>query len=274
MAKTKVSEYDSSASGNTDINGININEGCPPSTINNSIRELMAQLKNMITGADGDSMVVGSNLTVNGTTTLTGNATAPTQTSTDNSTKVATTAYVQSKVGTLGTMSSQNANAVAITGGTISGITDLTVADGGTGVSTIAANAVVLGNGTSAVQTVAPGTSGNVLTSDGTTWLSTAVAETGIGNGQTWQAVTRAFNTNYTNSTGKPIMLAGKFTRNGVSSAGADLIIDGVQVPLAYNTNSGGGNIVAGSLIIPTGAVYQLKLTSEALNSYSIYELR
>ena len=90
MAKTKISEYDSSASGNTDINGININEGCPPSTINNSIRELMSQLKNMITGADGDSMVVGSNLTVNGTTTLTGNATAPTQTSTDNSTKVAT----------------------------------------------------------------------------------------------------------------------------------------------------------------------------------------
>jgi len=40
----------------------------------------------------------------------------------------------------LGTMSSQNANAVAITGGSISGITDLAVADGGTGAST-AANA-------------------------------------------------------------------------------------------------------------------------------------
>lgn len=36
----------------------------------------------------------------------------------------------------LGTMSAQNANAVAITGGNISGITDLAIADGGTGAST------------------------------------------------------------------------------------------------------------------------------------------
>ena len=48
------------------------------------------------------------------------------------------------------------------------------VANGGTGATTLAANAVVLGNGTSAVQTVAPSTSGNVLTSNGTTWQSVA----------------------------------------------------------------------------------------------------
>jgi hypothetical protein len=46
------------------------------------------------------------------------------------------------------------------------------VANGGTGVSTITANNVILGNGTSAVQVVAPSTSGNVLTSNGTTWVS------------------------------------------------------------------------------------------------------
>lgn len=39
----------------------------------------------------------------------------------------------------LGTLSSQNANTVAITGGSVTGITDLTVADGGTGASTAAA---------------------------------------------------------------------------------------------------------------------------------------
>ena len=48
----------------------------------------------------------------------------------------------------------------------------MAVADGGTGSSSLTANAVLLGNGTSAIQTVAPGTSGNVLTSDGTTWAS------------------------------------------------------------------------------------------------------
>lgn len=47
-------------------------------------------------------------------------------------------------------------------------------ANGGTGASTLTANNVLLGNGTSAVQFVAPSTSGNLLTSDGTTWQSTA----------------------------------------------------------------------------------------------------
>lgn len=52
----------------------------------------------------------------------------------------------------------------------------LPVANGGTGATSITANNVILGNGTSAVQVVAPGTSGNVLTSDGTTWVSSAAA--------------------------------------------------------------------------------------------------
>ena len=52
----------------------------------------------------------------------------------------------------------------------------LPVANGGTGATTLTANNVLLGNGTSAPQAVAPSTSGNVLTSDGTTWASTAPA--------------------------------------------------------------------------------------------------
>jgi len=75
-------------------------------------------------------------------------------------------------------------------GGALTGV-DLTtqvtgtlpVANGGTGATTITANSVVLGNGTSAVQTVAPSTSGNVLTSNGTTWESTAPAASGISAG-------------------------------------------------------------------------------------------
>ena len=61
-------------------------------------------------------------------------------------------------------------SAALITSGTLS------VANGGTGASTLAANNVLLGNGTSAPLTVAPGASGNVLTSDGTTWTSSAAA--------------------------------------------------------------------------------------------------
>jgi hypothetical protein len=52
----------------------------------------------------------------------------------------------------------------------------LPVNNGGTGATSLTANNVLLGNGTSALQVVAPGTSGNVLTSNGTTWSSSAPA--------------------------------------------------------------------------------------------------
>lgn len=55
MAKTKISEYSSTASLNTDINSIDIAEGCAPSGINNAIRELMKQLKDMQAGTSGDT---------------------------------------------------------------------------------------------------------------------------------------------------------------------------------------------------------------------------
>jgi hypothetical protein len=48
----------------------------------------------------------------------------------------------------------------------------LPVANGGTGATTHTANGVLIGEGTSAMTTVAPSTSGNVLTSDGTDWTS------------------------------------------------------------------------------------------------------
>jgi microcystin-dependent protein len=69
MPKNKVSEYSPTASNNTDIGGINIAEGCAPSGINNAIRELMAQLKDMQAGTDGDTFTVGGNLTVSSTLT-------------------------------------------------------------------------------------------------------------------------------------------------------------------------------------------------------------
>ena len=60
-------------------------------------------------------------------------------------------------------------NTVSLTAG-VNGT--LPVANGGTGATSLTANNVILGNGTSAVQVVAPGTTGNVLTSNGTTWTS------------------------------------------------------------------------------------------------------
>ena len=52
----------------------------------------------------------------------------------------------------------------------------LPVANGGTSLATLTANNVILGNGSSAPTFVAPSTSGNVLTSNGSTWQSTTPA--------------------------------------------------------------------------------------------------
>jgi hypothetical protein len=174
MAKTKISEYSATSADNTDISNINIAEGCSPANVNNAIRTVMAQLKDQQTGTSGDPFTCSGTLTSSGTIDITGGFKL------DGSAGTAGQALVSAGSATptwsaLGTIASQNANAVAITGGTITGITDLTVADGGTGVSTLSANAVLLGNGTSALQTVAPSTSGNVLTSNGTTWTSAAL---------------------------------------------------------------------------------------------------
>jgi hypothetical protein len=52
----------------------------------------------------------------------------------------------------------------------------VTVPNGGTGLSSLTANNVILGAGTSTPTFVAPGATGNVLTSNGTTWTSAPAA--------------------------------------------------------------------------------------------------
>ena len=52
----------------------------------------------------------------------------------------------------------------------------LVVARGGTGAATHTANNVLVGNGTSAIASVAPSTSGNLLTSNGSAWTSAAAS--------------------------------------------------------------------------------------------------
>ena len=81
MAKTKISEFSSNPANNTDIDGINIAEGCAPSGINDAIRELMAQLKDLQAGLSGDTLAIAAGGTgaatfaAAGLTTLTGSET-------------------------------------------------------------------------------------------------------------------------------------------------------------------------------------------------------
>lgn len=62
--------------------------------------------------------------------------------------------------------------------GTTATLGTIPVTQGGTGRSSLTANYALLGNGTSAVQMIAPGATGNMLVSDGTTWASSSVSGT------------------------------------------------------------------------------------------------
>jgi len=71
MAKTKISEYSTTAASNTDIDSTDINEGCAPSGINNAIRSLMAHL-----AVDYNAtQAYTTTATAAGTTTLTASST-------------------------------------------------------------------------------------------------------------------------------------------------------------------------------------------------------
>lgn len=70
MSKDKVSEWSSTAANNTDVGGINIAEGMAPSGVNNAMREIMAQIKDMQSGTDGDYFVVGGAFTATGAATF------------------------------------------------------------------------------------------------------------------------------------------------------------------------------------------------------------
>ena len=155
MAKTKVSQWDTNASGNTDINGININEGCPPSTLNNSVRELMSQIKNLQDGSSGDSFSNSGTLTSSGTMNVTGNLTL------DGASGRAGQFLTSAGAGatpiwgsvTLGSIATQNSNAVNITGGSITGLSAFSTSGGTISATTLTANTTLgIGAGWTAVQ--------------------------------------------------------------------------------------------------------------------------
>lgn len=86
----------------------------------------------------------------------------------------------------------------------------LAVANGGSGSSSIPLGNVIVGNGTGTVQTVSPGSSGNVLTSDGSTWVSSALPS-GSGTGNVSSPATTSVDselTLFSGTTGKEIKRA------------------------------------------------------------------
>ena len=78
-----------------------------------------------------------------------------------------TAVYLGNTTTSIGNLSLANVTITSVS-------TPITAAQGGTGLTSITANSVMIGNATGSVLLVSPGTAGNVLVSTGTTWTSNA----------------------------------------------------------------------------------------------------
>ena len=71
MSKTNITTWSATASSNTDINSIDISEGCSPSNINNAMREIMKQVADINLGTQALSTIKIDNLHLDGNTIVT-----------------------------------------------------------------------------------------------------------------------------------------------------------------------------------------------------------
>jgi hypothetical protein len=115
---------------------------------------------NIISGVTYFNNLSVGTLTSSGLTadspTFTGTPIAPTPAPGTNNTQIATTAFVQVAAGNLGTMSTQNANNVNITGGTVGGVTVSNSSLAGTSLVITNTGSVTLATGTTAQRPVSP----------------------------------------------------------------------------------------------------------------------
>ena len=162
----------------------------------------------------------------------------------------------------------------------------LAVSSGGTGLATLTAENVILGNGTSAPTFVAPSTSGNVLTSNGTTWQSTAPAGGGGGTVTTASVVSaNGFGGSVATATSTPAitittsitgLLKGNATAISAATAGTDYLVPAgalgtpssgtltscTSLPISTGV-SGLGTSVATFLATPSSANLRTAITDE-----------
>jgi hypothetical protein len=275
MPKVKISEFDIDPANNTDINNINIAEGCAPSGINNAIRQLMSDLKEFQTGAGGDPFNGAVNGTVGATTPAAGAFTTLSASSTVSGTGFSTylasppaiggTAAAAGNFTTLGASSTATLNTLSSSGATITGgsINGTTVGAstastgafttlGATGVATFSAGTVsapaITTSGDTNTGIFFPAADTIAFTEGGTESMRiTSAGNVGIGNSSP------------TNATNAPTLNVG--TNRGTLYVGVNNIYDdgslmninGVR-PIAFLTSStermridNSGNVLIGS---------------------------
>jgi hypothetical protein len=193
MPKNKVSEWSSTAGNNTDVGGINIAEGMAPSGVNNAMREIMAQIKDMQAGTDGDYFVVGGAFTATGAATF------------SSTMYVASVATFNNNV----TIGSSTTNSLTLNAATIVAPSALTVSSTG---------AIKLPSGTDAQRPTAAAGQIRYNTDAGrfegytTAWGGIGGGATGGGTDEVFQENGNTVNTSYTITTNKNAISAGDIT--------------------------------------------------------------
>ena len=109
---------------------------------------------------------------------------------------------------------------------------------GGTGATTHTSNNVLVGNGTSAIGSVAPSTSGNVLTSNGSSWASTAPA----GGGKCLSVVSTPLATIPTTTSTSWVDISGFSVTTGTLDSTSSKLLIWVMC-MAGTTTSYNGNV-------------------------------
>jgi hypothetical protein len=159
------------------------------------------------------------------------------------------------------------------------GFGTLPVANGGTGATTLTSNNVILGNGTSAVQFVAPGTNGNVLTSNGTTWTSAANAKDFVLL-QTVDITSSVTNIELTTSStyNRYLILLNNIVTSTTLTGASTTLQFGTGSPVAYITSGYSYGLIRNGATTPvqanaasqsSGTIAQYQVT----NSFGIYNM-
>jgi len=115
------------------------------------------------------------------------------------------------------------------------------------------------GSSSGATILTAPAAAGSpVVTMPTTTGTLALLADTIGGSGQTWQDVesSRALNTTYTNSTGRPIMVIASFAEIS-EFVTYSAVIDGLTMIFGRSYYNGSNSYFAFSVIVPNGSTYR-----------------
>ena len=276
MAKNKVSDWSATPANNTDIGDINIAEGCAPSNINNAIRELMAQVKDMQTGVDGDNFVIGGALTCSGNAVFSGSVSIPTTPLgvTSGGIGLATVAsgdmLYASASNTLARLAGAASGNVLLSGtaptwgkvalaSAVSGT--LPIANGGTGQTTATA-------ATNALLPSQSGNSGKYLTTDGT---NTSWATVSGGGGGTVTSVAAGAGMSFTTITGTGTVTMG--TPGTLSSSTTNLAsgtthTHAVTFPVSSLKGQSSDTAQTGNILLTSLASFAKSLNSNGYQKF------